>query len=81
MFKRFSETSLSILELAWIIKDILPKGVFNVVIGRGPQSGQYLLAHPKLSKLAFTGSTEIGLTVGKKAAKKIIPCTLELRGK
>ena len=72
VFKPSSETSLSILELARIIKDILPKGVFNVITGRGSQSGQYILDHPKLSKLAFTGSTEVGLTVGLAAAKRII---------
>ena len=72
VFKPSSETSLSFLELARIIKDI---------VGRGSQSGQYLLDHPRISKLAFTGSTEVGLTVGMAAAKKIIPCTLELGGK
>jgi len=81
VFKPSSETSLSILELARLTKDIIPKGVFNVITGRGSKSGQYLLDHPKLSKLAFTGSTEIGLSVGLAAAKKIIPCTLELGGK
>ena len=81
VFKPSSETSLSILELTRIIKDIVPKGVLNVITGRGSQSGQYLLDHPKLSKLAFTGSTEVGLTVGMAAAKRIIPCTLELGGK
>ena len=81
VFKPSSETSLSFLELARIIKDIVPKGVFNVITGRGSQSGQYILDHPKLSKLAFTGSTEVGLTVGLAAAKRIIPATLELGGK
>ena len=81
VFKPSSETSLSVLELARIVKDILPKGVFNVVTGRGSKSGQYILDHPCLSKLAFTGSTEVGLTVGLAAAKRIIPATLELGGK
>jgi acyl-CoA reductase-like NAD-dependent aldehyde dehydrogenase len=72
---------LSILELARITKDIIPKGVFNVITGRGSQSGQYIIDHPKLNKLAFTGSTEVGLSVGLAAAKKIIPATLELGGK
>ena len=81
VFKPSSETSLSFLELARIIKDIVPKGVFNVITGRGSQSGQFILDHPKLSKLAFTGSTEVGLTVGLAAAKRIIPATLELGGK
>ena len=81
VFKPSSETSLSILELARITKDIIPKGVFNVITGKGSESGEYLLQHPKLSKLAFTGSTEVGRNVGLAAAKKIIPCTLELGGK
>ena len=81
VFKPSSETSLSVLELARIVKDILPKGVFNVITGRGSKSGQYILDHPCLSKLAFTGSTEVGLTVGLAAAKRIIPATLELGGK
>ena len=81
VFKPSSETSLSFLELARIIKDIVPKGVFNVITGRGSQSGQFILDHPKLSKLAFTGSTEVGITVGLAAAKRIIPATLELGGK
>ena len=81
IIKPSSETSLSILELARIIKDIIPKGVFNVITGRGSKIGQYILDHPKLSKLAFTGSTEVGREVGLAAAKKIIPSTLELGGK
>ena len=81
IFKPSSETSLSVLELARIIKDIVPKGVFNVITGRGSKSGQYLLDHPRISKLAFTGSTEVGRNVGLAAAKKIIPATLELGGK
>ena len=81
VFKPSSETSLSILEFARITKNIIPKGVFNVITGRGSKSGQYLLDHPKLSKLAFTGSTEVGITVGLAAAKKVIPATLELGGK
>ena len=81
IIKPSSETSLSILELARIIKDIIPKGVFNVIIGRGSKSGQFILDHPKLSKLAFTGSTEVGRAVGLAAAQKIIPSTLELGGK
>ena len=81
IIKPSSETSLSILELNRIIKDIIPKGVFNVITGRGSKSGQYILDHPKLSKLAFTGSTEVGRAVGLAAAQKIIPSTLELGGK
>ena len=71
IIKPSSETSLSILEFARIIKDILPKGVFSVITGRGSKSGQYLLDHPKISKLAFTGSTEVGREVALAAGKRL----------
>ncbi|MBP3224890.1 MAG: aldehyde dehydrogenase [Campylobacter sp.] len=81
VFKPSSETSLSVLELMKLIKDILPKGVVNVVTGKGSTSGEYLRTHKGLDKLAFTGSTEIGRTIALAAAEKIIPATLELGGK
>lgn len=81
VFKPSSTTSLSILEFARLTQDIIPAGVFNVVTGRGSKSGQYILDHPEISKLAFTGSTEIGRNVAIAAAEKLIPATLELGGK
>jgi acyl-CoA reductase-like NAD-dependent aldehyde dehydrogenase len=76
-----SSTSLSLLELMKLIGDVLPKGVLNLVTGRGSKSGDYMLGHEGLSKLAFTGSTEVGYRVAEQAAKRIIPATLELGGK
>ncbi|MGX6980172.1 aldehyde dehydrogenase family protein [Vagococcus elongatus] len=76
-----STTSLSVLELARLLKDVLPKGVLNVVTGRGRTTGSYILAHENIQKLAFTGSTEVGYTVAKAAAERLIPATLELGGK
>jgi len=81
VFKPSNHTPLSVLELARLLGDILPKGVFNVVTGRGSRSGQYMLEHPGFRKLAFTGSTDVGRNVGLAAAKRIIPSTLELGGK
>ena len=81
VFKPSSETSLSVLEFARLTKDIIPAGVFQVITGSGSKSGQYLLDHPDLRKLAFTGSTEVGYDVADAAAKKLIPATLELGGK
>ncbi|AWF82659.1 aldehyde dehydrogenase [Microbulbifer sp. A4B17] len=74
-------TSSSLLELTKIFKAILPDGVVNVVTGIGPEAGQALLDHPKIAKLAFTGSTGIGYNVAKAAADKLVPATLELGGK
>ena len=65
VIKPSSHTSLSLLELGDILKEILPPGVVNIVTGKGSKSGQYILDHPGFSKLAFTGSTEVGLDVYK----------------
>lgn len=81
VLKPSSHTSLSILELMRLIEGILPDGVINVITGSGSKSGQYLLDHPNLQKLAFTGSTEVGRGVYKAAMEKMIPATLELGGK
>ena len=51
------------------------------VPGAGSKAGQYMLDHKGFCKLAFTGSTEVGLSVAKAAAEKLIPATLELGGK
>lgn len=81
VFKPSSTTSLSILELTRLIQEVIPAGVFNVITGSGSKSGQYILDHPGFSKLAFTGSTDIGLSVARAAADKLISATLELGGK
>lgn len=76
-----STTSLSILELAKILDQVLPAGVVNVITGRGSNSGDYMLHHEGFAKLAFTGSTDVGYLVAKAAADRLIPATLELGGK
>ncbi|MBE2985516.1 aldehyde dehydrogenase family protein [Campylobacter sp. RM9344] len=81
VFKPSSETSLSVLELFRLIGDILPKGLVNIVTGRGSKSGEWIKNHTGLDKLAFTGSTEIGRDIAIAAAQRIIPATLELGGK
>ncbi len=81
VFKSSSSTPLSMLVFMELIEDLLPAGVLNLITGSGSRSGQYMLDHPGFRKLAFTGSTEIGLDVAKAAADKLIPSTLELGGK
>ena len=81
VFKPSSETSLSVLELMKLIQKVLPKGVVNVVTGKGSTTGEFVRTHKGLDKLAFTGSTEIGRSIALAAAEKIIPATLELGGK
>lgn len=81
VFKPSSDTSLSVLEFARLVQDVIPKGVFNVITGSGSKAGQYMLDHRGFSKLAFTGSTEVGRQVALAAADRLIPATLELGGK
>lgn len=70
VIKPSSDTSLSLLELMKLLKDILPKGIVNVITGKGSTCGEYLINHEGLDKLAFTGSTEVGREVAIAAAKK-----------
>lgn len=81
VIKPSSTTSLSILEFAKLLEKVVPAGVVNVVTGRGSTTGNYMLEHQGFSKLAFTGSTEVGYQIADAAAKKLIPATLELGGK
>src|SRR5436190_5626395 len=76
-------TSASLLELARLAVEEcgLPPGVLNVVTGTGAEAGAALVAHRDVRKVAFTGSVRAGREVGKIAAERIIPLTLELGGK
>lgn len=76
-------TSGSTLALASLMveKAGVPAGVCNVVLGDGPGAGAALVAHPLVRKIAFTGSTRAGREIGKVAAERIVPVTLELGGK
>ena len=76
-----SSTSLSLLSLGQKINHLLPKGVLNIITGKGSKSGEYMLRHKGFNKLAFTGSTAVGRHVGIAAAELLIPATLELGGK
>lgn len=81
VIKPSSYTPLSLLEFGRLAQGVLPAGVLNIVTGPGSSTGQALLDHPRIAKLAITGSTETGYEVAKAAAEKLIPATLELGGK
>ncbi|MGW3408128.1 aldehyde dehydrogenase family protein [Streptomyces sp. NPDC000888] len=75
-------TSATTLELARIATECgLPDGVLNVVTGTGGTVGDAVVRHPKVRKVAFTGSIRAGREIGRIAADRIIPLTLELGGK
>ncbi|QMT36819.1 aldehyde dehydrogenase family protein [Neisseria wadsworthii] len=76
-----SSTSLSLLSFAQKVSHLLPKGVLNIITGKGSKSGEYMLHHKGFNKLAFTGSTAVGRRVGIAAAELLVPATLELGGK
>jgi aldehyde dehydrogenase len=74
-------TPLSVPLMMEIIGDLLPPGVINIVNGAGNKIGEYLATSPRIDKVAFTGSTEVGQQIMGYAAKNVIPVTLELGGK
>jgi RHH-type proline utilization regulon transcriptional repressor/proline dehydrogenase/delta 1-pyrroline-5-carboxylate dehydrogenase len=60
--------------IGWTVCEIfrvagLPEGVFNYVPGRGSVIGDYMVDHPDVSIIAFTGSLEVGLRIQERAAK------------
>ena len=60
----------------------IPKGVYNVVLGRGPESaGEYLTRHPKVAAITFTGETQTGSAIMQAAAAGIRDVSFELGGK
>jgi acyl-CoA reductase-like NAD-dependent aldehyde dehydrogenase len=81
VLKPAAETPLSTNLLAEVFAQAgLPEGVLSVVPG-GPETGRALTANPALDKFTFTGSSAVGKEIGKLAAEKLKPCTLELGGK
>eukprot|EP01114_Cavostelium_apophysatum_P014238 TRINITY_DN3642_c0_g1_i1.p1 TRINITY_DN3642_c0_g1~~TRINITY_DN3642_c0_g1_i1.p1 ORF type:complete len:502 (+),score=128.64 TRINITY_DN3642_c0_g1_i1:160-1665(+) len=75
-------TPLSAIELTEIIHEVgLPSGVFNLLIGNGPDVGEPLSSHPGVDKIAFTGSVPTGIRIMSAAAKDIKNVSLELGGK
>ncbi|MEP6942149.1 MAG: aldehyde dehydrogenase family protein [Betaproteobacteria bacterium] len=75
------QAPLSALRLAELLGDMFPPGVFNVVTGRGRDTGAALVAHPGVAKVALIGSVAAGRAVMKSAADSIKPVLLELGGK
>ena len=82
VLKPASATPLSNLFVCSLIKEAgIPAGVVNVIPGSGRGCGNAILQHPKIKKVAFTGSTGVGKTVMKECAESIKKVTLELGGK
>ncbi|MBV7694589.1 aldehyde dehydrogenase [Streptomyces sp. TRM70350] len=79
--KPADETPLSALYMARLLQEAgVPDGVVNVVTGTGPVTGEALLRHPGVDKVAFTGSTTVGRHVAGVAGQALRPVTMELGG-
>ena len=81
VLKPAETTPLTALLLAEVCQQAgLPPGVVNVLTGAGG-TGAALVAHPDVNKVAFTGSTEVGIAINKEIAGTAKKLTLELGGK
>lgn len=81
VLKPAETTPLTALLLCDVLRQAeLPEGVVNIVPGDG-QTGAYLVNHPDVDKIAFTGSTEVGKLIQKAVAGTHKRLTLELGGK
>lgn len=82
ILKPAEQTSLSALFLGEILLEAgVPDGVVNIITGSGSEAGTAIANHPKISKLAFTGSTEVGRKIMEAGTTNIKRVSLELGGK
>jgi acyl-CoA reductase-like NAD-dependent aldehyde dehydrogenase len=81
VLKAAEDAPLGVLRMAEVCAEHLPAGVLNVVTGYGEECGGALLNHPRIAKVSFTGSTEVGRIAMRAAAERILPVSLELGGK
>ena len=81
ILKPAEQTPLSALYLAELAAEVgIPEGVFNVVTGFG-ETGEEIVNHPLVNKVAFTGSTDVGKHIMSQASGNLKRVTLELGGK
>lgn len=81
--KPSEETPATATLLGEVMNEVgIPKGVYNVVHGAGPDSaGQFLTEHPGVDGITFTGETRTGETIMRSASVGVRPVSLELGGK
>lgn len=82
ILKPAEQTPLSALILGRLALEAgIPEGVLTVLTGLGETTGQALVDHPGVAKIAFTGSEEVGKIIAGRAAKTLKHVSLELGGK
>ena len=79
VIKPGEQAPLTVLRLTEIANEVLPPGVINAVSGMS--AGAALVAHPRVERISFTGSTATGRKVMEGAAKNLTFATMELGGK
>jgi len=76
------QSPLSAAILGEVCRDVLPRGVVNIVSGTGIVTGDALVRHPRVRRIAFTGSVPTGLAIQRAAAEVCVKhISLELGGK
>src|SRR5436309_3759759 len=82
VLKPASQTPLTALKFAELCQEAgVPEGVVNVVTGPGGKVGMAMVRDPRVDKIAFTGSTEVGKQIMREAAGTLKRLSLELGGK
>lgn len=79
--KPANQTPLTALKIAELAHEAgIPEGVLNVITGRSSEIGDVWLKDPRVTKITFTGSTEVGKTLMRGAAETVKKVSLELGG-
>jgi glyceraldehyde-3-phosphate dehydrogenase (NADP+) len=80
ILKPATQGSLCGLYLARVFEEAgVPKGVLNTITGKGSDIGDYIVTHPSVDFVNFTGSTEVGIRISK--ITSMVPLLMELGGK
>ncbi|GLX78799.1 2-hydroxymuconic semialdehyde dehydrogenase [Thalassotalea insulae] len=82
ILKPSEETSSTAYLLAQVMDEVgIPKGVFNLILGRGKNVGDAITCHPQVDAVTFTGASATGQHIMKAVADTVKPISFELGGK
>ncbi len=81
VLKPSEQTPLTALKLAEVLKELFPKGVVNIICGRGESVGAPLVSHPRVRMVSLTGDISTGQKILAAAASNVKRTHLELGGK
>jgi aldehyde dehydrogenase (NAD+) len=82
VFKPAEATPATAVRICEIFEEAgLPKGVLNLILGKGSEIGDEIANHPAVKAISFTGSTEIGIKLYEQAARRGAKVQCEMGGK